>query len=199
VTREVAALAALIGVFAAGCSGNDRGAKARDLPQLVLQASDLPAAFVRFDAGKQVNADATGAQRVDPERFGRLGGWKVRYRLSGTGQAGGPQIVESRADVFEGGGGAEQDLDAYRSDLTKLAGPTGGRALQAPALGDEAFALTRAQGSGRFRIRLYTIVWRDANVSAALSATGFDGRFTFGQAVALARAQARRVHAVLRG
>ncbi len=196
-TRKVAALAALICVVAAGCSGNDRGAKARDLPRLVLQSSDLPATFVRFDAGKQVNADASGDRRLDPERFGRLGGWKARYRLSGTGQAGGPQIVESRADVFEGSSGAEQDLDAYRSDLAELAGPTGGRKLQAPALGDEAFAITRAQGSGRFRIRLYTIVWRDANVSAALSATGFDGRFRFEQALALARAQARRVQAVL--
>jgi hypothetical protein len=198
VTRRLAAVAALVGVVAVGCS-SDRGAKARDLPQLVLQARDLPSAFVQFDGGKQVSADNTGDGRMDPQRFGRLGGWKARYRRTGGGQSDGPQIVESRADVFEDGGGAERDLDAYRSDLNELAGPSDAGALEAPTLGDEAFALTRAQGSGRARIRLYTIVWRDANVSASLSATGFDGRFTAEQVLAFARAQARRIDAVLGG
>jgi hypothetical protein len=192
VTRGLAALAAVVSVLAAGC-GSDQAAKARDLPRLVLQTRDLPAAFVRFDSGKQVSADATGDQRMDPARFGRTGGWKARYRLTGGGQADGPQIVESRADVFEEAGGAEKDFDAYRSDLSEQDAGT----LEAPALGEEAFALTRAQGSGRSRIRLYTIVWRDANVSASLSATGFDGRFTAGQVLPLARAQARRIEAVL--
>jgi hypothetical protein len=192
----LAALAALIGVVAVGCSGH-KGAEARpgDLPRIVLQAGDLPAGFVRFDAGKQVSADATGAGRADPGRFGRLGGWKARYRVTGTDESDGPQIVESRADVFKEGAGAKKDMDAYRSDLTELAGPTPPKTLEAPGLGDEAFALTRAQG----RIRLYTIVWRDANVSAALSATGFQGRFPFGEALALARRQARRIDKVLGG
>ncbi|MEP6892666.1 MAG: hypothetical protein ABI927_02700 [Gaiellaceae bacterium] len=196
--HRLAAFASLIPLLAAGCS-DDRAVEARDLRRLVLQPSDLPAAFLQFDAGKQVMADRTGERRADPQRFGRLGGWKARYRLTGTPVAGGPQIVESRADVFKDGGGAEKDLDAYRSDLTELAGQTRVQTLEAPALGDEAFALTRAQGSGRFRIRLYTIVWRDANVSAALSATGFDGRFAFGEALALARAQARRIAVVIGG
>jgi len=196
VTRRLAALAALIGVVAAGC-GNEQRAKARDLPRLVLQPRDLPTAFTRFAAGRQVTADVAGDRRADPERFGRLGGWIARYRSTGAGRPGGPQIVESRADVFEGRGGADRDLDAYRADLSELAGPTSMRELRAPPLGEEAFALTRAQGSGRFRIRLYTFVWRDANVSAELSGTGFDGRFTVEQALALARAQARRIDAVL--
>jgi hypothetical protein len=191
-----AALAALL-VVVAGC-GSEPHAKARDLSRLVLQPHDLPATFVRFAAGKQVTADVTGDNRADPERFGRLGGWIARYRLPGGDRAKtGPQIVESRADIFENSGGADADLDAYRSNLSELAGPTGSRTLEAPSLGDEAFAATRAQGTGRFGIRLYTFVWRKANVSAALSATGFDRRFTFEQAVALARAQARRIDAVL--
>jgi hypothetical protein len=191
-----AALAALL-VVAAGC-GSGPQVKARDLPRLVLQPRDLPPAFIRFAAGKQATADVTGESRADPVRFGRLGGWVARYRLPGGERAeSGPQIVESRADVFEGGGGADRDLDAYRSDLSELARPAGSRTLQAPSLGDEAFAVTTAQGAGRFRIRLYTLVWRKANVSAALSATGFDRRFTFMQALALARAQARRIEAVL--
>jgi hypothetical protein len=194
VRQSLTALAALIAFVAAGC-GDERIFEARDLRRLVLQASDLPAAFVQFDAGKQVMADRTGDRRADPQRFGRLGGWKARYRLTGTSEADGPQIVESRADVFKDGGGAEKDLDAYESDLTELAGQGGARTLEVSALGDEALALTRVQGSGRFRIRLYTIVWRDANVSAALSATGFDGRFAFGEALALAQAQARRIAA----
>jgi hypothetical protein len=193
-----AALAALL-VVVAGC-GSEPHARAGDLPRLVLQPRDLPAAFVRFAAGKQVTADVTGDSRADPARFGRQGGWIDRYRLPGGDRAeAGPQIVESRADVFEGGGGADSDLDAYRADLGELTRSTGSRTIEAPALGDEAFAVTRAQGTGRFRIRLYTFVWRRANVSAALSATGFDRRFTAEQALALARAQERRIEAVLGG
>jgi hypothetical protein len=192
-----AALAALL-VVVAGCGSSGPQADARDLPRLVLQPRDLPPAFIRFAAGKQVTADATGDSRADPARFGRKGGWIARYRLPGGDRAQtGPQIVESRTDVFDGGGGADSDLDAYRSDLGELAGSTGSRALEAPDLGDEAFAVTRAQGTGRFRIRLYTFVWRKANVSAALSATGFDRRFTAEQALALARAQERRIETVL--
>jgi len=197
VTRRLAALAALTGLLAVGCGADQKVVKA-DLPRLVLQPRDLPTGFVQFDAGKQVQADATGRERADAQRFGRLGGWKTRYRRRGSERTPGPLIVESRADVFEGKG-AERDLDAYRSDLQALAGPDGAQSVESPSLGDETFALTRAQGTGLLRIRLYTVVWRRANVSASLTATGFDRRFRFAQAVALARAQARRIDSALGG
>jgi hypothetical protein len=195
VSRGLAALAALTALLVVGCSADQKATRG-DQPRLVLQPRDLPGTFTQFDAGKQVQADATGPERADPERFGRFGGWKTRYRRAGAERVGGPLLVESRADVFEGDG-AERDVDAYRSDLQALAGPDGARTVDTPELGAETFALTRAQGSGRFRIRLFTIVWRQANVSASLSATGFDARFQLAQAVALARAQARRIDRVI--
>jgi len=196
---RLAALAALMALVIAGC-GDEQAvrAKAEDLPKILLQPRDLPSGFIQFDAGRQVQADVTGRERADGQRFGRLGGWKTRYRRRGSERTRGPLLVESRVDVFDGDGSA-RDFDAYRSDLEALAGPDGAESLDAPTLGDETFALTRAQGSDPFRIRLYTIVWREANVSASITATGFDGRFPFSRALALARAQARRIDEVLRG
>ena len=197
-TRVLAALSAALALVAAGC-GDEQRVKTSELPRLVLQPSDLPSGFSQFDAGKQVQADTTGRERADAERFGRQGGWKARYRRRGGPSSVGPLVVESRADFFDADGGAAKDLKAYRIDVNALAGPGGATAVRAPKIGDEAFALTRAQGSGRFRIRLYTIVWRHANVSASVSATGFDGRFPFWRAVALARAQERRIDATVAG
>jgi hypothetical protein len=197
VTRRVAALAAVVALAGGGCSSDsgDREARARDLPKLVLQARDLPLGFAKFEAGKQVMADVTGRRRTDPERFGRRGGWKARFRRTGSQSADGPQLLESRADVFESTRGAEKDFEAYRGDLQELAGAKGG--LDGPALGAESFALTRAQGSGRSRIRLYIVVWREGNVTAAVIATGFEGRISLAQVAELADDQARRIERIL--
>jgi hypothetical protein len=198
VTRALAALAVAVLLLAIGCR-EESSISANDLPRLVLQPRDLARGFTQFDAGKQVQADSTGRERADAGRFGRLGGWKARYRRRGTADTVGPLVVESRTDLFKGNGGAERDLDAYRADLNALAGPGGATAVRVPKIGEETFALTRAQGSGRFRIRLYTIVWRHANMSASVSATGFDGRFPLASAVALARAQEKRIRAAAAG
>jgi hypothetical protein len=180
------ALAASLVLMLAACGSSASTLDKAQLPKLVLQPSDLPGAFSRFDEGAQVQADAVTGPRHDPVRFGREGGWKARYHRAGTGATRGALVVESRADVFGDAGGAGKDLDAYRAQLAQLRG----RRLAAPKLGEAAVASTQLQAGG---IRFYTIAWRDRNTTASVTVDGFDGKVTLDDALALARLQERRL------
>ena len=156
---------------------------------LVLQPADLGAPFVRFDEGRQVSADAPPGERADPERFGRGGGWKARYKRSGSAQTRGPLVVESRADVFDDVEGAKDDFAAMGLDA--------GRAqtkVRAPKIGDESVATAIFQ-RGSPSVAFFTIGWRYENVTASISVNGFATRTTITDAVALARKQQRRIAA----
>lgn len=179
-------------VLVAGCSlgGDDEGAAAGDLPQLVLHAADLPAAFTAFDAGRQ-----TATEAGDPGRFGRLGGWKARYRRAGTPTTPGPLVIDSRADAFGSADGAERNLDAMRARLGDVL--TGAEPAAAPQLGDEAFAATTLEEGADRGVRFYFVAWRDENVTASLLVSGFEGRLTLADVVALARKQATRIEAAV--
>ena len=132
--------------------------------------------------------------REDPTRFGREGGWKARYKRSGSTGTRGPLVVESRLDLFEGDGGAQDDLDAYEREFkASLEGGLAGRLLRVSRLGDRALAITFRQGAGRFATRFFTIAWREANVTASVSVNGFDGKVTTRDALTLARKQQRRI------
>jgi hypothetical protein len=180
------ALAVLLVLTVGACGGSASRIDKAQLPKLVLQPSDLPRAFSRFDEGAQVQADAVAGPRRDAARFGREGGWKARYHRAGTGTTRGALVVESRADVFGDAAGAGKDLDAYRAQLAQLHG----RSLAAPKLGDAAAASTQLQAGG---IRFYTIAWRDRNTTASVTVDGFDGKVTLADALALARLQERRL------
>ena len=178
----------LVLVVAAGCGSSAR-VTAKQLPTLVLQPRDLPAPFERFDEGQQVNLDRVPGPRYETTRFGREGGWKARYRRAGTTATPGPLVVESRADVFGSSADARDDLSAYRDQFEHA---VGARLLPPPSLGDAAVVMTQRQ-PGTPPIRYYSIAWRDANATGSVTANGFDGRLTLAQAVALARAQERRM------
>ena len=178
----------LVVVVVAGCGSSAARITAKQLPTLVLQPADL-SAFERFDEGAQVNLDRVPGPRYDTARFGRQGGWKARYRRAGTTATQGPLVVESRADVFGSSSNARDDLAAYRD---QFAHAVAAHLLRAPHLGDDAVAMTQLQ-PGTPGVRYYSIAWRVANATGSVTANGFDGRITFAQVIALARAAERHM------
>jgi hypothetical protein len=178
-------------VLLAGCSlagGDDASIERNELEQLVLQPDDLPRVFVRFGEGRQISADSPGGGRADPTRFGRVEGWIARYRRPGAPQAGGPQVIVSRADLFGSVTGAEDDFEAARAELAN--GGLGWSPIDEPGLGDESFAATVVQTGG---IRYYQVFWRDDNATAALDVNGFEGKLALEDVLELARKQQRRI------
>jgi hypothetical protein len=176
---------ALLALFITGCRDGDPALKAAQLPNLVLQRSDVPRAFTQFDEGEQGTADAPVGLRADAERFGRRGGWKARYRRADDENTG-SLVLGSRADLFAASSGAQDDLEAFRADLGRA------RELPAPELGDAAVATTLRQ-VGIVDIRYYTVFWRFRNVTASVLVSGFEGRVTLADALVLARRQQQRI------
>ncbi len=175
-------------LYAVGCAGvggdddSERRVASPNLRNLVLQDSDLPSAFMRFDYGEQTLTDFS-ATRGDPARFGRQGGWKARYRRPGTTATSGPLVVVSMVDAFADTGGARRDLDRHRLELSEHG------TLSRPHIGSEAVARARDVGGASY----YDVAWRRANLTALISASGFRGRLTLADAVALAQKQDRRL------
>jgi hypothetical protein len=191
VLRVLAAIALLL-VFTVGCMGGDSVAIETDeLKDVVLQPGDVGQPFFRFDEGRQATADRPIGRRSDPERFGRKGGWKSRYRRSGSPTTRGPLVVESRADGFGDDDGARNELAAYRSALGEGLRLTG----DSPDLGDESFVATGTQGAGRFAVRFYVVGWRHENATASVLANGFEQRLELEDVLKLARRQQERLEA----
>jgi hypothetical protein len=186
-------LALVLVLVAAGCSlgGDDSPIQASELNRLVLQPQDLPKTFFRFDEGRQIGVDSPGGRRADPERYGRIDGWKARYRRADSEKAPGPLVIESRADVFDSSGGAKDDLDAARADLRES--ELGWQPIDEPGLGDESFAVTLVQSVTGGDVRYYQVLWRDGNATASLNVNGFDPGLALGDTLELARKQERRM------
>jgi hypothetical protein len=183
-------LAALVALGAAGCMSDDDEAAAIErsqLPQLVLQPRDLPAPWTQFDGGRQLRADAPTGERSDPTRFGRIEGWKARFRRPGSPTTRGPLVIESRADLFEGTDGAQSDFEAAKQALE-----TSGRPFEMPDLGDESYGATAGDDTAG-SVRFFTVVWTHDNVLATLSVNGFHGRLQANDVVELARKQQARI------
>ena len=179
----------LLTLLGSGCAG-EASIEERALPSLVLQEADVPQLQL-FDEGPQARGDLPSGDRGDPERYGRKGGWKARFRLpSASSESRGPLVVESRADLFGDANGAEKDLQAARGDLADT-----WTDVETPKIGDAVWAATTVQESAAASIRHYAITWREANVVAALLVQGFDGQLTLGNVLALARAQQKRIDA----
>ena len=168
--------------------GEESGAIEADaLPGLVLQTEDLGADFVRFDEGPLVRADFQPGPRQDPGRFGRLDGWKTRFRASNPTDREGVLVVQSLLDLFEGRGGAEEDLAAYGQEFEQNGQsnePVSGQ------VGDETAAVV-FEANGVF---FCTVAWRYENVTAAVTTQAFDRQSAL-EAFALAQKQQRRIAA----
>lgn len=159
------------------------------LSSLVLTDRDLPRPFSPFFVGRQSNLDATSDVRADPARFGRKDGWIARFHRPGTAKTVGPLVVVSRADLFGDSGGAKHDLEAYAYEFAHEPG-TGQRALKPPSIGDQAIGETFVQ-PGAKPVRFVVVAWRYRNVSASVSAEGFD--LGVADVIRLARLQQRRI------
>jgi hypothetical protein len=183
------ALALALAFVAGGCGGDsEKGYEAGQLEDMVVLADDLEGQrWTRFDWGKQVRSDQPAGARSNPDRFGRLDGWKARYRRPGTRQTEGPLVVESRADVFEDKDGARQDYETYGSELERA-----GLQLEPQSgLGDAGIVATIVDNGVRF----YLVQWRHDNSVASINVNGYDGKLTKEHAVELARKQLERMQA----
>jgi hypothetical protein len=192
--------AALCVLALTACNDSGGGGEATvtrgELPRTVLQPADVGSDWAQFDEGRQIRLDAHPGPRSDPARFGREVGWKARYRRL-SAELGEPAIVESRSDLFEAPGGAGEDLDAYREELEAGVPGSGGTAtlLEAPKLGEEAVAAELRIGP---QVSV-TVAWRRANATASVLVQGRASGTTLDDAVALARAQDRRLARAARG
>jgi hypothetical protein len=188
--RALLAAACLLTIAGCGFGADEEEptVEVGQLESLVLQPEDVRGAFVRFDEGRQVDADQPAGERAHPTRFGRAEGWKARYRRRGSSRTQGPFVIESRADLFESTSGASDELDAHRSDVE------GEQTLvDSPRIGDESFVSTLRQPS--VRVRYYLVAWRHDNVTASVLVSGFERRLSLVDAVELARRQQRRIAA----
>lgn len=167
----------------------DSGYEADQLQRMVLLGEDLEGrGWMRFDWGKQAQADQPSGPRSNPVRFGRVGGWKARFRRPGTRRTAGPLVVESRADVFAEPDGAVSDFDAHGSELRAA----GTAVEEVTGLGERGLVATLVQGEVRF----FSVLWRDGNAVAAVNVNGFEGKLTRTHALELARKQHARMSEV---
>jgi hypothetical protein len=186
----------LIVLALAGCSGEDEAGSdvsAADGQKLVLAEEDVGRPFIMFDQGEQRRTDMA-PPRDNPARFHRQGGWKSRFQRGGGVRTTGPLVIESRADLFETNGDANDDFELYTEALDEIAEGAGGTTVEpAPGLGEESHAISFRQGLPPSAVRHYAIAWRQGNVTAYITANGFDRRLTLSQVVALARKQEARI------
>jgi hypothetical protein len=178
---------------AAAASPDAESLRARLAP-LVLHPDDLaaigkPSDYQLFDEGQLLRADMPGGARRDPARFGRLGGWKSRYRVADPAATGVAFVIESRVDLFREGSGSAADLQAVAQDAPR----TGARLVPAPGpVGEAAIALVSEQAAPR-SIGYYTIVWRRGPMLASVLLSGYKEVVSLAQAMTLAEAIDRRL------
>lgn len=184
-------LLALLPALVLPACGGGGGIQKQSLSDLVLRRQDVGNRFVPFYSGRQTQLDTQGTPRSDQSRFGREGGWIARYRRNGAPAANGPLVIESRADLFSGSGGAGKDLELYGR---QLASPPGSHAqpLQLPKIGDATLGSTFVEPGGK-ALRFYAIAWRYRNATASITVEGFDSHVRLGDAIRLARRQQARL------
>jgi hypothetical protein len=191
--RRLVPLLAFAAVIAGCGHAKASGPKASALPRIVVQPADAPG-LERFDVGRITRFDAPVGRRSDLARFGRVDGWKADYKTAGGSNAAQALVVHSQVDLFGSGGGARQDLDAYRKEFedARAASPRSVHLFE-PQLGDDAAGMELRQG-GRPALRVYTVAWVDGRVSASVTINGF-GAASRTVVLRFARRQERRIGA----
>ena len=170
-----------------GCSGDSIRVARTDLPKVVLQPDDLPGSFERFDEGRQASADKPDGARADATRFGRIDGWKSRYRRRGGVEVrsqlrdrvsrGSVQVLwrsegRARRDRARAGSRTERPRSWGRS-CGRLDNP--GR-LPSPAPNVRRFLAERQRGRDHHSERLSRTRTRSGRTSAGAPPAGTDCR-----------------------
>lgn len=183
----------VLALMLAGCAGSADSqptiSKSSGV-RLVLQPGDLDREWSVFDSGAQEGPDSPTGPRAKPTRFGRLGGWKARFRRPGTPQTRGALVIESRADLFAGESGARQELQALRSEVAEEYEPS--PPLTGSDVGEGRVAGTLVQPGNR-PIRYFFVAWRQENAVGSILVSGFDTKIDVGDALELASKQAARM------
>jgi hypothetical protein len=182
-------LPALVLVLSACGPGGESKISTSGLKELVLRQSELKGPFATVVDGPTARLDVQGTPRSDLHRFDRRGGWVIRLHRPGSKSTRGPLVVASTVDVFGGSAGAKQDLELFRSQLSRI---PGGHPVSVSKLGDDATAVTSVQ-PGLLAVRSFTIVWRERNAVASITANGFDGKVSFSDVLRLARRQEQKL------
>lgn len=182
-------LPAFVLLLSACGSGGGSKIASTGLQGLVLRESDLGAPFSTVVAGPTASLDVQGTPRSDLHRFDRRGGWVIRLNRPGTKSTRGPLVVASTVDVFGGSGGAKQDLELFRAQLSRI---PGSKPVSVSKLGSDATAVTSIQPGG-LPVRSFMVAWRDRNAVASVTANGFDGKITWRDVLRLARRQERKL------
>jgi hypothetical protein len=163
------------------------------LETIALQVGDLSGigeTFVEFDFGPTQLVDALPAPQGPTDRFGRLGGWKARYRQSPEVTTG-VLVVDSRVDVFPDAEAAVADLDAYSERYSDQAGEPGA-AMSHPAVGDAATMLAIVPAD-ETHVRSAMLAWRSGPFTGQVVTSGLGDVDVSAAAVTLATAVAQRM------
>lgn len=194
-------VALVIGAQAAACTAgptrdHDVPAIERSLHTLVVLPEDLTVGtfangeYERFDEGPLTAADHGAGPRGDAMRFGRVAGWKARFRHAGG--SGGVLVVDSRVDLFPDAPSAAKDLTAYRSDVPQDA-VIGASPADASGLADETLVATYRQPGSEGDVVFAIVAWREELLTASVTVNGFEGEAGPDDALALARRVQRRI------
>lgn len=182
--------------LATGCgSGDEDEPQPLPLRALVLQARDLPAGFETFASGPARRPDAAAGRRDDPGRFGRVGGWEASYRRAGGRSTPGPLVVVSRVDAFRQAAGAGRQHAREREGLARAVAsrPARVRALRPPRIGEEAAGTVQTGAGAGAPARFFTVAWRQGTLTGTLRVSGFAGRLSERDVLALAHRQQERM------
>jgi hypothetical protein len=189
-SRALALAVVVLLAPAMGCMGDGEPAiESANLGRLVLQPDDLGAGFVLFDEGRLGRADYQPGPRRDPQRFGRLDGWKARYRIADPREREGILVVQSIVDAFDSAQGADQDLAAYEQEFEREQ-PSGSGLSFEPVGEETAAVLFEANG-----VFFCSVAWRYENVTGSVLTQSFERETVLAQAFELARKQQGRIAA----
>jgi hypothetical protein len=186
------AVLAAAALAASGCGSS--GAKElpeRELAKLVVQPGDVPG-MGRFANGREILAEQSPVLGRDPHKFGRQNGWIVRYRRARGSN--GPLILPSGVETFGKSSGASKFFDEVTKLNERNAAGSGMKQADGDDLGDERRVLSTKPGRPD-SVRFVVTVWRTGRIVGSISASGYSGRMSSDDVVALAKRQDQRLAA----
>ena len=192
VTSVRIAVLVLVMLALAAC-GESSGKKLSDaaLAKLVLQPAELRG-LDRFANEQEIMSQQSPVLGRDPHRFGRQNGWVARYRrLRGND---GPLTLASGVEAFGKSSGASDFFDEVTELNERNAAGSHMKAADGDDLGDERRVLATPPGRPG-SVRFVLAVWRTGRFVGSISASGYSGRISPADVIALVKRQDERLSA----